>query len=626
MNEHPRRLTIALSILLGGTGAALGQSATESDLAGYHTVKTAITRAIAAPRAGGIAETGYLGVSLAQETDEKITVAAIQPDSPAAKAGIQAGDTITHLADELVTSTAKFRDALQSREPGAELKITLLRSGQKLEVTAKLGATSRPRTIGSRRAFLGVTLGELKDGQGIKVDRVAPGSPAEVAGIKTGDYIVKVEAEELTRASRLAELLGEKRPGDSLAVEVRRGGDDLEVHPKLDVEPAGGGGGAGFGPGGRGGGGGQGPITIELWKQSIFRVGIIGIEFPDVKHNAKITAQDWREAVLSSDSYVHKKNATGADVYGSLNDYFIEQSGGALRLDGTVFDWVEVSKKRMEYAPGSGTMNITAVLVDALEKVAARNGKDAFKNIDGFLFLYAGEPIRQNRGSVYYPHAGMIRNFQSQRWRYVLAPEGGSRQTPVSGYAKEFGQMLGLPDLAARQENIGSEGLGAWCGMSNASNNGRPRHYSAWVKEKLGWIKPTVIDPTVYQKLILAPIEDSPRECFKVLVRGDGSEYFLLENRRKRGFDKDLPAEGLLIWRVVHDRPTLEESHGVEGPAGPTSHVESVPYPSAANRAFTPETIPSSLSPLGGGMQISITNIRKLEDGRVAFVVGYEFR
>jgi hypothetical protein len=54
----------------------------------------------------------------------------------------------------------------------------------------------------------------------------------------------------------------------------------------------------------------------------------------------------------------------------------------------------------------------------------------------------------------------------------------------------------------------------------------------------------------------------------KVLARPDGSEYFLLENRRKKGFDVSLPAEGLLIWRVIANRPILEESHGVEGPSG----------------------------------------------------------
>jgi hypothetical protein len=162
--------------------------------------------------------------------------------------------------------------------------------------------------------------------------------------------------------------------------------------------------------------------------------------------------------------------------------------------------------------------------------------------------------------------------------------------------------------------------------MSDALQRGRPQHLSAWSKERLGWLKPAVIDPTIKQKLVLAPVEDSAKECFKIIIRPDGSEYLLLENRRKKGYDADLPAEGLLIWRVINDRPVLEESHGVEGAPGPRVLLNSIPYPSPYNSAFTPETTPSSLSPRGGGLPVHITEIRKLADGRVAFQVGVEYQ
>ena len=189
----------------------------------------------------------------------------------------------------------------------------------------------------------------------------------------------------------------------------------------------------------------------------------------------------------------------------------------------------------------------------------------------------------------------------------------------------EFGHMLGLPDLYARPENPGSEGAGTWCAMSANPSTTRPQHLSAWCKEKLGWLKPTAVDPAVPQKLVLGPVEDSPRECFKVNIRPDGSEYLLLENRRKWGFDLDLPGEGLLIWRVVGGHPMLEESHGVEGPAGPAVYRDRVPYPSPANDSYTPFTVPSSRSQLGGGLGVHLTNIRQLPDGRITFWIGYEF-
>ena len=196
----------------------------------------------------------------------------------------------------------------------------------------------------------------------------------------------------------------------------------------------------------------------------------------------------------------------------------------------------------------------------------------------------------------------------------------------ISVFCHEFGHMLGLPDLYARPEQPGSEGVWQWCAMSNQIGNGRPQHFSAWCKEQLGWVKPTVIDPRVKQKLVLSPIETDPTQCFKVMVRADGSEYFLLEVRQKIGWDERLPGEGLLVWRVVNNRPILEESHGVEGARGPSSYPTSVPFPSAANQNFTPYTTPSSKSQLGGGLPVWITNIRRWPDGRVTFHVGYEYQ
>ena len=110
-----------------------------------------------------------------------------------------------------------------------------------------------------------------------------------------------------------------------------------------------------------------------------------------------------------------------------------------------------------------------------------------------------------------------------------------------------------------------------------------------------------------------------------MLLRPDGSEYLLLENRVRKDFDRDLPGEGLLIWHVSDGRPLLEESHGVTSPDGPTRFLGSIPYPSAANNAFTPYTTPSSRSVHGNGAPVYITNIRRLPDGRITFFIGYEF-
>jgi hypothetical protein len=110
-----------------------------------------------------------------------------------------------------------------------------------------------------------------------------------------------------------------------------------------------------------------------------------------------------------------------------------------------------------------------------------------------------------------------------------------------------------------------------------------------------------------------------------VLLRPDGTEYLLLENRVRRGYDRDLPAEGLLIWRVVDGKPVLEESHGITTPDGSSRFLGAVPYPSPSNSAFTPYTTPSSRPVKPGGLPVHINNIRKLPDGRIIFQIGYEY-
>jgi M6 family metalloprotease-like protein len=577
---------------------------------GYRTAETAVTTAVrtAGPSAASD-QPGYLGFSLT-DSGGKVVVGDVQPGSPADKAGLKTGDALLQFDGQKATRADVVRALVQSHGAGESVKLAVLRGGQPVELTATVAAVSRPMRRDTPPVVFGASLGEVKDGAAL-VERVMPGSPAAVAGVKEGDRLVKLDGSPVTHATQLSDVVSAKKPGDVLALALRREGKDVDLKVTLTAEQ----GRFGF----------RDSAPIRPWKKDTFRLAIVGIEFPDVKHNAKVPAKESEDALFSKGTYT-KTNATGQPVFGSLNDYYLEQSCGKLRVEGKVFDWVTVAKKRADYSEGTGTgFGSRQLLNEALDLLTKRDGTEALKDFDGVFYVYAGERINTNRGALYYPHSGVV-NHQNKRYPYLLCFEGGSKLARLNDYCKEFAFLLGLPDLAARPENPGSEGCGVWCLMSNPLSNGRPQHLCAWSKEKLGWLTPVVIDPTVKQKLILGPVEGSAKECFKVLVRPDGSEYFLLENRRKKGSDADLPAEGLLIWRVVKDHPVLEESHGVEGAAGPRVFLDSVPYPSPSNNAFTPFTVPSSRSPHGGGLPVHITEIHRLTNGRIAFQVGYEFQ
>jgi putative serine protease PepD len=73
-------------------------------------------------------------------TPERIRVSGVNPGSPAAEAGIQAGDIITHIDGR--------RALVRDTEP---LRERLRREGQQIELSLRRGAETRTVRIATRR-------------------------------------------------------------------------------------------------------------------------------------------------------------------------------------------------------------------------------------------------------------------------------------------------------------------------------------------------------------------------------------------------------------------------------------------------------------------------------------------
>lgn len=596
--------------------AVLGQKgdAKLPDLSEFRTVETAITSKISLAGPTLAAKLpAYLGLHVTMGAKGKLVVADVEIGSPAAHAGLKKGDVMEKAGNSQIKDSDALRELIQTKGPGEALTLAILRKNQPLELTAKLDATSRPASAsGGQKAVMGISLDEgPKNIPGVLVSAVTVGMPADQAGIKKGDVIVKADGIPTPSVNVFHDVLLKKAPGDLVPLELKRDAKELSLKVKLVAQT------------GKGTFG-QGSFdfrTLNYWKKDTYRLAVVAIEYPDTAHNKEITPKHWEESLFTKGSY-NNTSVTGQKVFGSLNDYYLEQSFGKLRVEGKVFDYVQVSKDRMKYAVGSKS----ALFDEAISLVLKRDGAKALDEFDGIFFLYAGPRAKVEKGGIYWPHRSSF-TYKGKRWPYFICPEGGPKMDSISVIAHEFGHMLGMPDLYDNAPGtINGEGLGVWCTMATGhGQTGKPMHFSAWCKEKLGWISPAVIDPTVKQKLILAPVEDSPKECFKVLIRPDGGEYLLLENRAKKGFDANLPGEGLLVWRVINNRPVLQESHGITSVNGPKVFLNMVPFPSKHNHSYTPYTTPSSQSPSGGGLPVWITNIHRLPDGRITFYVGYEY-
>ncbi|HPA18429.1 MAG TPA: M6 family metalloprotease domain-containing protein [Verrucomicrobiae bacterium] len=582
------------------------------DFADYRTAATAIRAEIQPLKESESGATGFLGIEVVSDALGRLVISSVAQDSPAMRSGVRPGDVLAKLDDTRPSSAAHLREYLQRHSPGEIVVLGIQRGAATHEFAAKLGATSQPFKLSDRRAILGINLTQLEDTDGARVNRVRAGMPAANAGMRVGDVLLQIDDTPLSAGSTLTDLLAAREPGERITITYRRGARESRVEALLAADEE------------------RDPIVTfspkKLWKKDTYRLAVIGVGFMDTKPNPRIPLSAWEEFFFSTGVFHDRTNVTGQAVFGSVNDYYREVSSGHFHLEGRVFPWVELDKKRADYSLGTANSRTrTEFFSEALDKLLAREGDDALKSFDGLAVIYAGERFATaNRGTLFWPHRGNT-THKNRRWPYIICPEGGARMANISVFCHEFGHILGLPDLYARPENPGSEGVGTWCAMSNQSRNGRPQHPSAWCKEQLGWINPVVIDPAERQKLLLSPIEGTTNECFKVLVRPDASEYLLLENRRRTGFDRSLAGEGLLIWRVLRNRLMLEEAHGVEGPSGPRVFLSAVPYPSRANGSFTPYTTPSSRSQLGGGSPIHISDIRRISDGRIAFQIGYEY-
>lgn len=82
---------------------------------------------------------GYLGVEI-RETPGAVVVVAVEPGSPAEKAGIEAGDRVISFGGRQIESMDQFVDLVRGTEPGTEVEVVLGGPGGARSVTVVVGA------------------------------------------------------------------------------------------------------------------------------------------------------------------------------------------------------------------------------------------------------------------------------------------------------------------------------------------------------------------------------------------------------------------------------------------------------------------------------------------------------
>ncbi|MBZ5709811.1 trypsin-like peptidase domain-containing protein [Nannocystis pusilla] len=223
---------VGINTAVGGVGRGLG-FAVPIDQA-----KTVIPQL----KAGGKVVRGWLGISgreiepaVGRAPEPGAVVGAVQEGTPAAQAGLRAGDRVVAVNGREVVNFSDLRGRIADTQPGSKVILSVDRGGKKLDLDATIGKLpseeelmrSARRMSGDRGKLfpdgqprLGAQV-EAKDGR-LTVRGVAPGSLADELGLREGDVLKTINGQPVKQVGDVASALASD--DGKVAVEVQRGG------------------------------------------------------------------------------------------------------------------------------------------------------------------------------------------------------------------------------------------------------------------------------------------------------------------------------------------------------------------------------------------------------------------
>ena len=355
---------------------------------------------------------------------------------------------------------------------------------------------------------------------------------------------------------------------------------------------------------------------------------------------------------------------------GCVSDYFRDQSNGMLDLTFDVIGPVTINNDFEYYGKNVGPDNYDAhpdeMIMEACLLVDDEvNFAEYDWNGDGYVeqvvVIYAGQGEANGGGNnTIWPHEWSLteadygKPLSLDKVRidtYACSPELSTR-TRIDGIGTlchEFSHCLGLPDMY--DEDRKNYGMGNWDLMDQGSYNGNgfcPAGYTAYEKMYCGWQQPIVLTTdTVVNDM--KPISDGG-DTYIIYNDAHPNEFYMLENRQRIGWDKNLTGTGLLIthidydpdvwyWNTVnsfstyydkynnefvndHERCTI--FHADEDQSSTISGIIGDAYPFLFNDSLTVNSRPATTlhnrnSAGEKYMQVAIKNIKKNEDKTMSF-------
>lgn len=357
----------------------------------------------------------------------------------------------------------------------------------------------------------------------------------------------------------------------------------------------------------------------------------------------------------------------------SAKQYFTDQSNGLYTPSFDVYGPFTLSNNRVVYGgndisgqdKGLGKMVGEGCIGLDNEIDFSKYDNDGDGECDVVIVLYAGDgeassyeddaensiwPCQWSLSSSDYNRSLTLDRTVVDKFA-VFNELNGEDLTKIDGigtFCHEFSHCLGLPDFYDTAYN-GHFGMGGWSLMDQGSyNNGgyTPIGYSAYEKEFMGWINIEEAKENTFYTLPVMNLKDQATDkAVRVTNPADPDEYYILENRAQQGWDKFIPAEGMLISHVTYSASAWMRNIVNDYmpqrmtliPADNNLKIDAVSYygqtyylidednmkgdlwPYGGANALTDTSTPAAKVNTGVKMGKPITDITKNADGTVSF-------
>ena len=307
------------------------------------------------------------------------------------------------------------------------------------------------------------------------------------------------------------------------------------------------------------------------------KIPVILVEFSDVEFSVENPKATFDKYLNGKELFNKETDPEMGRNYASVAKYFKDMSFGKFEPEFEVYGPVNLGKPLSTYGAGySSEENMGLLLTDACTAVDdevdfTQYDSNDDGNIDLIYIIYAGfsQSIAGNSTDCIHPKSGYLslaKSFDGMDVkRYGVNNElNGTPADQANGpiingiglFCHEFSHCMGLPDLYPKSGSIAeaciNQNMDYWSLMDAGeytANGYRPTAYTAWERERLGWMEiGTLTGPSNVELKSL----DEGGAAFRIYNDKDetGHEYYIVENVQNNGWNKNLFGNGLMVTHV----------------------------------------------------------------------------